>query len=87
MDYKKILLASATKMATNLVDDATDKYKEQMITYIKSDEFEELVAETMDKAINIPFVKDEKEGPFFRDVADSMQNIFVKVMQLVMDGK
>ena len=32
------------------------------MTYIKSDEFEEIIAEGMDKAINIPFVKDEKEG-------------------------
>jgi|TARA_R110002020_G_scaffold22741_1_gene76461 hypothetical protein len=49
--------------------------KKMGIEYINSPEVEKKLAEKMDKAINIPFVKDEKEAKFFREVADIMTDI------------
>tara|TARA_R100000479_G_C6216750_1_gene140172 strand:+ start:259 stop:462 length:204 start_codon:yes stop_codon:yes gene_type:complete len=51
--------------------------------YINSPEVEEKLAEKMDKAINIPFVKDEKEAKFFREVADIMTDLLGVVMEQV----
>ena len=51
--------------------------------YINSPEVEEKLAEKMDKAINIPFVKDEKEAKFFREVADIMTDLLGVVMDQV----
>ena len=46
-----------------------------------------MIAEGMDKAINIPFVKDEKEAPIFRDVADLIQNLLAMIISGAKLGK
>ena len=66
--------------ATELAEQQADGLKEAFLTYVKSDEFEIIIAEGMDKAINIPFVKDEKEAPIFRDVADLIQNLLAMII-------
>ena len=66
--------------ATELAEQQADGIKEAFLAYLKSDEFEIMLAEGMDKAINIPFVKDEKEAPIFRDVADLVQNLLALVI-------
>tara|TARA_R110000824_G_scaffold147533_4_gene317018 strand:- start:482 stop:727 length:246 start_codon:yes stop_codon:yes gene_type:complete len=76
MDLKTLIVSKATDLA----EQQADGVKEAFLTYIKSDEFEEIIAEGMDKAINIPFVKDEKEAPIFRDVADLIQNLLVMII-------
>jgi len=54
--------------------------KKMGIEYINSPEVEKKLAEKMDKAINIPFVKDEKEAKFFREVADIMTDIMSVIL-------
>jgi len=76
MNLKALIVAKATDLA----EQQADGVKEAFLTYIKSDEFEEIIAEGMDKAINIPFVKDEKEAPIFRDVADLIQNLLAMII-------
>jgi len=76
MDIKAIMVAKATELA----EQQADGIKEAFLTYLKSDEFEIMIAEGMDKAINIPFVKDEKEAPIFRDVADLIQNLLAMII-------
>tara|TARA_E500000305_G_C3814904_1_gene140199 strand:+ start:75 stop:326 length:252 start_codon:yes stop_codon:yes gene_type:complete len=80
MSYKAVLIASATKMATKLAEDAKEQYQEELLEYIKSDEIEEKMAEWLDEKINIPFVKDDKEKPIFRDIADVVQKVLVMVV-------
>tara|TARA_R100000808_G_scaffold2941_3_gene10973 strand:- start:6442 stop:6669 length:228 start_codon:yes stop_codon:yes gene_type:complete len=63
-----------------LAEEQADSLKDGFVAFINSDEFEEMIAEGLDKAINIPFVKDEKEGPFFREVADLIQKLMVLVL-------
>ena len=76
MDFKKMLVDQAIKLAEAQADGMQDKVEK----YLKSDEFEVVLAEGMDKAINIPFVKDEKEAPIFRDVADLIQKLLIKII-------
>jgi hypothetical protein len=80
MEYPMDLKTLIVSKATDLAEQQADGVKEAFLTYIKSDEFEEIIAEGMDKAINIPFVKDEKEAPIFRDVADLIQNLLVMII-------
>jgi len=67
MNIKTMLIAVAEKQADNV--------KKEMMDWVQSEEFEEKLAEKMDKAVNIPFVKDEKEAKFFRDVADLITDL------------
>ena len=67
MNIKKMLLAMADQQADNV--------KSEMLEWIQSAEFEEELAEKMDKAVNIPFVKDDREKEFFRGVADLITDI------------
>jgi len=73
--------------ATELAEEQADGLKEAFLEYVKSDEFEIIIAEGMDKAINIPFVKDEKEAPIFRDVADLIQNLLAMIISGAKIGK
>jgi hypothetical protein len=76
MNLKTLIVAKATEMA----EQQADAIKYDMVEYVKSDEVEILIAEWMDRAINIPFTSDEKEAPIFRDVADIVQKIVVMVI-------
>ena len=76
MNLKKMIVAKATEVA----EQQADAVKDELLEYIKSDEVEILIAEWMDKAINIPFTSDEKEAPIFRDVADIVQKVLVMVI-------
>tara|TARA_A100000172_G_scaffold77862_1_gene62745 strand:- start:1706 stop:1957 length:252 start_codon:yes stop_codon:yes gene_type:complete len=76
MDIKAMMVAKATELA----EQQADGLKEAFLAYVKSDEFETIIAEGMDKAINIPFVRDEKEAPIFRDVADLIQNLLAMII-------
>lgn len=76
MNLKKMIVAKATEVA----EQQADAVKGELLEYIKSDEVEIMIAEWMDKAINIPFTSDEKEAPIFRDVADIVQKVLVMVI-------
>tara|TARA_R100000426_G_C4755710_1_gene85129 strand:+ start:360 stop:584 length:225 start_codon:yes stop_codon:yes gene_type:complete len=67
MDIKKMLIQMAEKQAEGV--------KSEMLVWLQSEEFEEQLAEKMDKAVNIPFVKDDREKAFFRDIADLLTDI------------
>ena len=76
MELKKMLVTQAIKLA----EEQAESMKEQFLAYVKSDEFETMIAEGMDRAINIPFVREDKEAPIFRDVADLVQKVFIKII-------
>ena len=83
MDIKAMMVAKATELA----EQQADGIREAFLEYLKSDEFEIMIAEGMDKAINIPFAKDEKEAPIFRDVADLIQNLLAMIISGAKLGK
>jgi len=83
VDIKALMVAKATELA----EQQAEGVREAFLAYLKSDEFEIMLAEGMDKAINIPFVKDEKEAPMFRELADLIQNLLAMVISGVKLGK
>ena len=58
-----------------MAEQQADNVKSEMLEWIQSEEFEEELAEKMDKAVNIPLVKDDREKEFFRGVADLITDI------------
>ena len=75
MNIKKMLLSMAEQQA--------DSVKSEMLAWIQSEEFEEQLAEKMDKAINIPFVSDQKEEPMFREFADILTDVVAGAVKMV----
>tara|TARA_R110002050_G_scaffold300705_1_gene471683 strand:- start:16667 stop:16894 length:228 start_codon:yes stop_codon:yes gene_type:complete len=71
MDIKSMMVKAAESQA--------DEIRNSILETIQSEETEKYIAEKMDKAINIPFVKDEKEAKIFRDVADLITDVIYYV--------
>jgi len=65
----------AIEHAMNLAESQADAMQTGVVGWLKSDEFETLLAEKMDRAINVPFTSDQKEEKMFRELADIIQNI------------
>jgi len=83
MDFKKMLLDKAMDSVKAMADEQAKGAEEMLIQYIQSKEVEERLAEKMDKAINIPFVSDQKEEPMFREVADIMTDILAGAIRMI----
>ena len=71
----KAMKDKAIEHAMNLAESQADAMQTGVIAWLKSDEFEILLAEKMDRAINVPFTSDQKEEKMFRELADIIQNI------------
>lgn len=83
MDFKKMLLDKAMDSVKAMADEQAKGAEEMLIQYIQSKEVEERLAEKMDKAINIPFVSDQKEEPMFRELADIMTDILAGAIRMI----
>tara|TARA_R110000824_G_scaffold90561_4_gene221123 strand:- start:70 stop:297 length:228 start_codon:yes stop_codon:yes gene_type:complete len=71
MDIKSMMIKAAESQA--------DEIRKGILESIQSEETEKYLAEKMDKAINIPFVKDDKEAKIFRDIADLITDVVYHV--------
>tara|TARA_R100001443_G_scaffold35589_8_gene49405 strand:- start:12750 stop:13013 length:264 start_codon:yes stop_codon:yes gene_type:complete len=65
----------AVKHAMTLAQNQADVMQNGVVEWLKSDEFEILLAEKMDRAVDIPWTSDQKEEKMFRALADLIQNI------------
>ena len=65
----------AVKHAMTLAQNQADTMQNGVVEWLKSDEFEILLAEKMDRAVDIPWTSDQKEEKMFRALADLIQNI------------
>tara|TARA_R100000664_G_scaffold20941_1_gene30204 strand:- start:775 stop:1038 length:264 start_codon:yes stop_codon:yes gene_type:complete len=83
MDFKKMLLDKAMDSVKAMADEQAKGAEEMLIQYIQSKEVEERLAEKMDKAINVPFVSDQKEEPMFRELADIMTDILAGAIRMI----
>ena len=83
MDFKKMLLDKAMDSVKAMADEQAKGAEEMLIQYIQSEEVEERLAEKMDKAINVPFVSDQKEEPMFRELADIMTDILAGAIRMI----
>ena len=74
----KAILASIIDKAK---DQIVEKYADDMVDHIQSDDFKEQLASKINKKIDIPFVSEEKEQIFFEKCVDLVTDIiegFVK---------
>ena len=73
MDIKSMLVKVAEEQA--------DKMKEQAVGYTQSEEFAEKMDQLMNDKINIPFVKEEKEGELFKEFAEVVQDLIAGIFK------
>jgi hypothetical protein len=52
-----------------------EKYADDMVDHIQSDDFKEQLASKINKKIDIPFVSEEKEQIFFEKCVDLVTDI------------
>jgi hypothetical protein len=83
MDLKSMLIEKAVAKAKEMASEQADGVEDMLITYIQSKEVEDKLADMMDKAINIPFVSDQREEPFFQELADGITDIMAGVVRMV----
>jgi hypothetical protein len=73
MDIKSMLVKVAEEQA--------EKMKEQAVGYTQSPEFADKMAQLMNDKINIPFVKEEKEGELFKEFAEVVQDLIAGIFK------
>jgi|TARA_R100001163_G_C4990186_1_gene143053 hypothetical protein len=83
MNIKEMLIEKAIESAKKMADEQADNVEGMLIEYIQSEEVEKKLAEKMDKAINIPFVSDQKEEPMFREFADILTDVVAGAVKMV----
>ncbi len=67
MDIKSMLMELAKKQA--------EKMEGEVMSHVESEEFAEELAQKLNDKIDIPFVKEEKEGKFFLALVSIVQSL------------
>ena len=62
-------------IALKLYEEQADELGERAIEWVQSDEFQEDLADKINKKIDIPFVSEEKEQIFFEKCVDLVADI------------
>lgn len=73
MDIKSMLVALAKSQA--------EKMEAEVMGHVDSEEFAEELAQKLNDKIDIPFVKEEKEGKFFLALVSIVQSLIKGMMQ------
>jgi len=73
MDIKTMLI--------KLAEEQAEIVQEQAIGHIASDDFSDKMAEMLNDKINIPFVKEEKEGKMFKELVEVIQDLVIGLMK------
>ena len=68
----KAILASIIDKAK---DQIVEKYADDMVDHIQSNDFKEQLASKINKKIDIPFVSEEKEQIFFEKCVDLVTDV------------
>tara|TARA_R110000796_G_scaffold33027_11_gene85996 strand:- start:1181 stop:1414 length:234 start_codon:yes stop_codon:yes gene_type:complete len=68
-------------MLVRLAEEQADKMQDQAVDHISSDDFAEKLAQMLNDKINIPFVKEEKEGIMFRELVDVIQSVTIGLIK------
>ena len=56
-------------------DEIVDKYADNMVDHVQSDDIKEKLATKINKKIDIPFVSEEKEQVFFEKCVDLVTDV------------
>jgi hypothetical protein len=73
MDIKKMLLDMAEVQA--------DQMKEDMLSYLSSEEMSDNIATKINEKIDIPFVSEDKEQIFFERIVDIITDVLEGVFK------
>tara|TARA_R110002020_G_scaffold117911_3_gene269464 strand:+ start:1639 stop:1869 length:231 start_codon:yes stop_codon:yes gene_type:complete len=68
-------------MLVKLAEEQADKVELEIMNKIKSESFAEKLAQKFNDKIDIPFVKEEREGKFFLSVMNILQDMVVSVIK------
>ena len=73
MDIKSMLVELAEAQA--------DKMKDEVVSYLSSEEMAKEIATKINEKIDIPFVSEEKEQIFFEKVVDVITDLLVGIFK------
>jgi predicted ArsR family transcriptional regulator len=74
----KLILA---KIIDKAKDEIVEKYADNMVDHVQSDEFKEKLATKINKKIDIPFVSEEKEQVFFEKCVDLVTDVIEGIVK------
>jgi len=68
-------------MLVKLAEEQADKMQNEAVGHIASDAFSDKLAQLLNDKINIPFVKEEKEGKMFKELVEVIQSITIGLIK------
>ena len=68
-------------MGIKIAEEIAEKMEKQVMNHVESESFAEELAQKFNDAIDIPFVKEEKEGKFFLSVVHLVQGMIAGVIK------
>lgn len=74
----KLILA---KIIDKAKDEIVEKYADNMVDHVQSDDFKEKLASKINKKIDIPFVSEEKEQVFFEKCVDLVTDVIEGIVK------
>tara|TARA_B100001063_G_scaffold245329_1_gene280704 strand:+ start:630 stop:863 length:234 start_codon:yes stop_codon:yes gene_type:complete len=74
----KLILA---KIIDRAKDEIVEKYADNMVEHVQSDDFKEKLASKINKKIDIPFVSEEKEQVFFEKCVDLVTDVIEGIVK------
>ena len=77
----KGIIMDIKTMLVKLAEEQAEIVQEQAIGHIASDDFSDRMAEMLNDKINIPFVKEEKEGKMFKELVEVIQDLVIGLMK------
>ena len=74
----KLILA---KIIDRAKDEIVEKYADNMVEHVQSNDFKEKLASKINKKIDIPFVSEEKEQVFFEKCVDLVTDVIEGIVK------
>ena len=74
----KLILA---KIIDKAKDEIEEKYADNMVEHVQSNDFKEKLASKINKKIDIPFVSEEKEQVFFEKCVDLVTDVIEGIVK------
>ncbi len=68
-------------MLVKIAEEQADKMQDQAVGHIGSEAFSDKLAQLLNDKINIPFVKEEKEGVMFKELVEVIQKLVIGMIK------
>lgn len=68
-------------MLVKIAEEQADKMQDQAVGHIGSEAFSDKLAQLLNDKINIPFVKEEKEGAMFKELVEVIQKLVIGMIK------